>query len=234
MAPPRRRQDPPLIETLFEEPFRFDFFQAVRLLHRLDPDRVAIGRDGPPRREVARFSARLSLNFPPSSIYELQRPTEPEFPPPMTVSFMGLTGPSGVLPVFYTKLLMERSKERDRTLAAFLDLLNHRLVSLFYRAWEKYHVIVPYERGEDDRFSRSVFHLIGLGTRGLRRRHDFPDEALLFYAGHFARRRRPVVVLEDVLRDAFGLPVQVQQFVGQWLRLEPADRSTLGTSGSHN
>ena len=60
MAPPRRRQDPPLVETLFEEPFRFDFFQAVRLLHRLDPDRVAIGRDGPPRREVARFRARLS------------------------------------------------------------------------------------------------------------------------------------------------------------------------------
>ena len=122
----------------------------------------------------------------------------------MTVAFMGLTGPSGVLPLFYTKLLMERRKAGDRTLAAFLDLLNHRLISLFYRAWEKYHVIVPYERGEDDRFSRSLFHLIGLGTRGLRDRHDFPDEALLFYAGHFARRRRPAVVLEDVLRDAFG------------------------------
>ena len=81
MAPPRRRPDPPLVETLFEEPFRFDFFQAVRLLHRLDPDRVAIGRDGPPRREVARFVARLSLNFPPSSIHELERPAEPEAPP---------------------------------------------------------------------------------------------------------------------------------------------------------
>ena len=234
MAPPRRRQDPPLVETLFEEPFRFDFFQAVRLLHCLDPDRVAIGRDGPPRREVARFASRLSLSFPASSIHELERPAEPGSPPPMTVSFLGLTGPSGVLPLFYTKLLMERRKEGDRTLAAFLDLLNHRLVSLFYRAWEKYHVIVPYERGEDDRVSRSVFHLVGLGTRGLRERHDFPDEALLFYAGHFARRRRPAVVLEDVLRDAFGQPVEVRQFVGQWLRLAPADRSTLGASGAHN
>ena len=52
MATPRRRAAPPLVETLFEEPYRFDFFQAVRLLDRLDPDRVPVGRDGPPRREV--------------------------------------------------------------------------------------------------------------------------------------------------------------------------------------
>jgi type VI secretion system protein ImpH len=73
-----------------------------------------------------------------------------------------------------------------------------------------------------------------MGTRGLRHRHEFPDESLLYYAGHFARRRRPAAVLEDVLRDAFGLPVEVRQFVGQWLRLAPADRSTVGKSGAHN
>ena len=48
MATPGGRADPPLEELLFEEPYRFDFFQAVRLLSLMSPDRVRVGADGPP------------------------------------------------------------------------------------------------------------------------------------------------------------------------------------------
>ena len=51
----------------------FDFFQAVRLLGRLDASRVAVGFAGPPGKEVVRFRAHISLSFPPSSIYELEK-----------------------------------------------------------------------------------------------------------------------------------------------------------------
>src|SRR5262249_12446260 len=137
MATPRRRTDPPLERELFEEPYRFDFFQAVRLLGRLQPDRARVGHGGHPGREVARFRARQSLAFPPSSVHELERPKDPDGPPEMTVAFLGLTGPSGVLPRVYTELLMERRRAGDRTPTAFFDVFNHRAISLFYRAWEK-------------------------------------------------------------------------------------------------
>jgi type VI secretion system protein ImpH len=220
--------------VLFEEPYRFDFFQAVRLLGRLAPDRAPVGREGPPDREVVRFSSRPSLDFPASAIYDLERPQDPDDPPAMTVAFMGLTGPSGVLPRVYTELVMARRRAGDRTPAAFFDVFDHRAVSLFQRAWEKYRFLVARERGEADQFSEAILQLIGLGAGVMRGRHAFPDDVLLFYSGFFAQRHRPAVVLEAMLRDYFGVPIEVHQFVGRWLRLAPGDRSSIGAAGAHN
>jgi type VI secretion system protein ImpH len=233
MATPGRGADPPLEQVLFEEAYRFDFFQAVRLLERLQRDRVPVG--GKPGREVARFKARASFSFPPSAIHHLNRPEGPDGTATMTVAFMGLTGPLGVLPICYTELVLERLRAGDRSLATFLDLFHHRMVSFFYRAWEKYRPAVAYERGHDP-FTQYLFHLIGLGRESgpLRQRHSFADEGLLSYSGLFAQRHRPAVVLEALLGEYFGLPIAVLQFVGQWLRLDPADRSIVGASGAHN
>jgi type VI secretion system protein ImpH len=175
-----------------------------------------------------------SLAFPPSEVQALKPSADPDAPPEMTVAFMGLTGPTGVLPHAYTDLLIDRARMGDRTAAGFLDLLNHRLISLFFRAWEKYRPYLAHERGEGDRASRHLFDLIGLGLEPLRNRNTFPDDALRFYSGFFARRHRPAIVLVRLLKEYFGLPIEVVQFVGQWLPLEPADRSRLGASGAHN
>lgn len=136
---------------LFEESFNFDFFQAVRLLQRMSPDRARVGRGGPPGTEAVRFRARISLSFPPSSIHEILPPTDDLRVPVMVQAFMGLTGPSGVLPRHYTELLYKierfgRGPEKH-ALRDWLDLFDHRLVSLFYRAWEKYRFYIPFERG---------------------------------------------------------------------------------------
>jgi type VI secretion system protein ImpH len=237
MAAESRGTDPSLEKTLFAEAYRFDFFQAVRLLERLarSGGRTPVGGDGPPAREVVRFLSKLSLAFPPSAIDRIEPPPpESTAPPRMTVSFLGLTGPSAVLPHVYTEHLLKRNHAGDRTLAEFLDLINHRLIALFYRAWEKHHVIVAHERGGEDAFARYLFALIGLGIAPLRNRHSFPDIALLKYAGIFAQRHRPAIVLEALLGEVFGLPIAVEQFVGHWLALEPADCSTIGAAGANN
>ncbi len=154
----------------------FDFFQSIRLLTLLkQKDRVPIGEDGPPQREIVRFLAHLSLAFPASAIQKMVREAATQSAL-MTVNFMGLTGPNGILPRPYTERLWSEAKGPEKTaLQDWFDLFNHRFISLFYRAWEKYHFYLPFERGEafqrdPDPFSRALFSLIGLGFRSHRNR----------------------------------------------------------------
>ncbi len=132
---------------LAREPYEFSFFQAVRVLERLWSDRAAVGQDASPSDEVVRFCAHQSVEFPASEIQALQEPSD-ETPARMTVTFLGMTGTSGALPRTYTELVLARARQKDTTFRDFLDLFNHRLTSLFYRAWEKYRFWIGYERAE--------------------------------------------------------------------------------------
>lgn len=233
MAAQSRGADPSLEQLLFEEAYRFDFFQAVRLLERLFPERRPVGREVNPAPEVVRFRSHAALSFPPSAIHGISPAKDGEGPVQMTVAFMGVFGLLGVLPRHYTELLIERERHKDYALRDFLDLFNHRLISLFYRAWEKYRFPVAYERGVlggegPDRFSQYLFDFIGLGTQGLRGRLAVEDEAFLFYAGLLAQHPHSGSALVGLLSDYFMVPVEVVQCVGQWLALSATNRSRLG------
>ncbi|MCX7427396.1 MAG: type VI secretion system baseplate subunit TssG [Planctomycetia bacterium] len=241
MVPPGGRNRAPLSRELSDEAYRFDFFQAVRVLERMAvetpsvegaPPRKPVGYDDSPRDEAVRFRALVSRTFPTGSVVAVSEPgATPPAPTEMLVAFMGLTGPGGALPQHYTTLLIERGRLRDFALRDFLDLFNHRIISLFYRAWEKYRFPVAYERatraGEEDLFTGCLFSLVGLGTAGLRDRLEFDDEAFLYYAGLFAHQPPCAASLGQILADYFELRVDVLQFLGQWLYLTEEDQSSL-------
>jgi len=150
----------------------------------------------------------------------------------VAVTFMGLTGPSGVLPNHYSALVQQRLKQRDTAFADFLDLFNHRLISLYYRAWAKYRLVMGEETSEStpdgNPYTRTLQGLSGHGG------HDGEggQQTRLYYAGHFSRRIRTAKTLEALIRDFLKHPVRLQGFVGQWLCIRPADRLRLGGKGS--
>lgn len=190
-------------EHLFAHPYEFDFFQAVWLLEQSDVRRKSIGGDGPAALETVRFRAWQSLNFPASTVHSLDRLPPPSAkapapPPEMVVTFLGMTGPNGALPIHYSQLLIEKlakGRGAEKTaLRDWLDLFNHRLTALFYRAWEKYRIAIPYvryarekrlaegggsvsldvsrvqeaQRAEPNLFTLCLCNLIGLGVAPLR------------------------------------------------------------------
>jgi type VI secretion system protein ImpH len=129
----------------------------------------------------------------------------------------------GVLPYAYSELILERLRAKDKSLQSFLDIFNHRLLSLFYRAWEKYRFPVTYRLGDEDRFTHYLLDLIGLGTPGLQERQAIPDDAFLHYVALLGEQSRSASALETILHDYFEVPVEIEQFTGAWYRL---DRST--------
>ena len=225
MATESRRADPSVEHVLFGEGYRFDFFQAVRVLERLSSTRLPVGRSSIPSKEAVRFRSLLSLSFPSSTVYDVAHSDNGANPPEMVVAFMGLFGLAGVLPRHYTELLIERVRQKDFALRDFLDLFNHRMISLFYRAWEKYRFPIAYERSRSsagegyDPFSLSLFNLIGMGTDGLRGKLKSGDEALLYYSGLVAQQPRSASALEAMLGDYFNVPVTVRAI---YRRLAPS------------
>jgi type VI secretion system protein ImpH len=219
-------------EMLEQDPYCFRFFQAVRLLERLYPERNPVGLFVSPATEVVQFSSYPTLSFPASEIQGYQ-PSKTG-PPKLSVNFMGLSAAVGVLPHAYTEFLMERAKAKDRGPADFFDIFNHRLISLFYRGWQKYRFYIAYERtgASDDVISARLLDLVGLGTGALTGRMEIEDEACLFYAGLLSERRPTAQGLKQLIEDYFDVPVEVEQFTGTWRRLPPGNRTFLRDTGA--
>lgn len=233
---------------MLDKPQTFDFFAAVRLLERhyarTTPPREPVGEDADPSREAVRFHTLPALSFATSDITDYKESKSDREPGSMLVTFLGLFGPNGALPQHYTSLMLARLRQRDTALRDFLDLFNHRVISLFYRAWEKNRLPALYERhseaphrnqggaGEanDDPATVALRSLIGRGTAHQTSRENAPDAAYLYYAGQFSRHARPAAELERILCDHFGVPIAVDSFFGRWLALEPSEQSRLSGS----
>jgi type VI secretion system protein ImpH len=238
-----------LKESLFTRGYEYEFFQAVTLLGRLFPDRKQVGTTAKPEEEFTRFvtfanggdfaQSQLAMAFPASPVHDIQYFENSSDPARMVIAFMGLTGTQGVLPLCYTEQLLESKAAKDNSLAAFFDLFNHRLVSLFYRAWAKHRPAILYEiaalrREQPDPLTHYLFDLIGMGTRGLQGRLGIPDESLLWYAGLIAQQPHSASALRGILSDYFSLPVEIDQCIGSWYELEDADRCYLSDELERN
>lgn len=250
MSTQGRRKNTSVTRNLIENPYEFQFLQAVRLLERsavfektassTSPINVnAVAGFVPPGSEVIRFTSNQSLAFLSSQVQQIKRLNKNNNRDQwlMMVNFMGLTGSSGVLPFHYTELVLNRQKLKDETLVHFFDLFNHRTLSLFYQASVKYNLALQYERSQlskssyrpKDRQTDSLLSLLGLGTRGLNKRLYTRDESLIRYSGLWSQKVRNVSNLIQILESHFEIPVKIEQFIGQWEDLLEELRTRLGS-----
>lgn len=218
-------------QGLFEEGHLFSFLQAVRLLETLHPERTPPGEGIDPNAEVVRFRSAVRLDFPPGDVEEV-RPANGR-PAEMTVHVMGLAGVHGPLPPSFTELAMERAFHGDRALRDFLDLFNHRLVSLLYRARKRYRPALDPGAPGRGRIASVLLALVGLGTPHLPGRMGIEDRTLLPYAGFLLAKPRPTVGLVRLLEDCFGVQVEIAERKGSWHSLESGDVTRLGGSGQN-
>lgn len=243
MSTEKRRKNTSITKKLIAEPYLYTFFQAVRLLERAS----AFGNEKtlkkpvagftPPTTEALHFHSHQSLSFHSAEILSIVQNTTAtdSLQWQLFINFMGLSGPSGVLPYHYTELILQRLKMKDKSLLEFFDLFNHRTVSLFYKSHLKYKLPIAYEHNRlsssptsaSDASTQALLSLIGLGTRHLNNRLYTKDESLIFYSGLLSLQVRSASGLQQILQQHFKIPVEIQEFVGQWQTLITDVLSTL-------
>ena len=227
MATHGRRPDSPLSEQLYADSFRFDFFQAVKLLEQISSKKNQVGSGSEPDKEPVRFKPRVAHDFPASQIDTLF-PAEQKKPPVMVTNFMGLAGCHGPLPIAYTELILERVSNKDSSLKDFLDIFNHRLISIFYRIRKTCRIAFEQSDPAGSNFSRYLLALLGIGTKGLQNRMQVKDRAFLYYTGLCSQKPFSMSSLEAVLSHYFQIKVKGRQVVGRWLELEPDQHTKIG------
>ena len=190
--------DPTLAEQFSAEPYRFEFFAALRILARLTEQESAAA-ETLASQPALRYRVHQSLAFPASEIVNLEQSASDPRVREMTVAFLGLTGTMGALPRPYTELIIQRIRKGDFALRDFLDLFNHRLLQVFAASGEKYRFYLTHEVAEarerlrtqqggqklrgfllDERpkldlFSQILLDLAGLGTPLLRYQDSVRD-----------------------------------------------------------
>jgi len=229
------RESTAVVNALANDPSQFTLLQAVRVIEAAimaTPDNASkrainhgVGLYTQPNNECVRFYNSHALSFSGSDIYSVKPPETSLMQWQCVTRFLGLTGSHGVMPFSFTQTVLERLKQKDPSISAFLDVFHHRTLSLYYRASVKYSLPLNFEnthhtqrkaKQASDPASAVLRAVSGLGTKGLDDQLSIPPQSLLFYAGLFSQKVRNVTGLKQLLSDYMQVPIKIDEFVGRW------------------
>lgn len=146
-------------------------------------------------------------------------------------AYWGMLGINGPLPTHITEYAIERIyRHKDDTLAEFLDIFNHRFLSLFYRAWADAQPAVSHDRPEADTFKKRISVFAGGLDDGGEASTEFgvPLNAGPYLAGLFSQKSRSASSLKQVLSEYLGHDVSIEEFEGAWYTLQKNEQCQLG------
>ncbi|EDM45880.1 type VI secretion system baseplate subunit TssG [Marinobacter algicola] len=212
---------------------RYSFFQLVDLIHRHHGDDLERSQDEQPQRERIRFSASAGLGFPGSDVVSAASPEHEHAPYQLEVSFLGLHGSQSPLPGYYLEDLAWEAGQNLGIRRHFLDFFNHRLVTLFHRAWRKYRYYVRFQPEASDGFSEHIFSLVGLGDPQVRAATPVNWSKMLAYAGMMAGRSRSPEVVSGIIGHCFDLDdVGIEQWVLRRVEIPKDQQTRLGQANA--
>lgn len=217
------------LDKLRAEPHKFSLFAALRLLEREAASKPRIGDALRTEQVVVRLSQPPFLNFAPSEIAGFRG--DGGGTPHLESWGFGMFGPNGSLPIHLTELAYERRRQySDPAISDFINLFQHRMLELFYRAWADSDPAATHDRPTEDHFRLFLGAFTGLAAQDSRDRlAEVHDHAILGRAGLFGMQSHPAEALQKIVADYFELPVQVESFVGEWLDIPAAAQSRLGS-----
>ncbi|MCU6614924.1 type VI secretion system baseplate subunit TssG [Achromobacter mucicolens] len=230
MAPADRQTTADLADHLLADAKNFDFFRLLEQLHGLHGDNLEAPDSAAPERQRVRLGSSAGLGFPASDVELAERmPASASSDYRVQATFFGLQGPDSPLPGFYLDRLAYEYGQGIGIRPAFLDFFHHRLLTLLHQAWRKYRYYVRFQREAQDRFSRYVFAMVGLGDSELRGVTPIAWSRLLSYAGAIAGRSRSSQVVAGIIAHCFDLKtVRLREFEPRYMHINAGQQLMLG------
>ncbi|HEX2553135.1 MAG TPA: type VI secretion system baseplate subunit TssG [Microvirga sp.] len=214
------------LDDLEQEPYRFDFYAVLRRLERTHADKPRIGDSAARRDEYVLLGEDPYLDFPASNLAKAQRDEQKRLR--IMTKFLGLLGPQGALPLAITEEVYDWFYRGDDAFPRFLDILHHRFLQLFFRAWADARPVAQHDRPKEDRFRDYVGSAIGIGSKPYRALDSVPDEAKLAYAGLIGAEAKSGSRLAAFISGVLKAEASVEEFVASRLVFDTAERTLLG------
>jgi type VI secretion system protein ImpH len=217
-------------DELLAEPWRFDLFAVLRRLERENPRRPRIGDSRTLAEEFVTIGENPYFAFPDSNIDTAK--IGPTGLVRLKARFLGMFGPQGALPLTTTEEAYGWLRERDDAFVEFVEIFQGRFLALFFRAWADSQPVAQHDRPDQDRFLAYIGSMIGIGTAAFRNADSISDFAKLQYAGLLAPRVKSASRLRSFLSNLLQTRIEIEEFVGAWLTLEPGEQTRLGAANS--
>ena len=218
-----------LSQRLRRDPQRFEWLQALLLLEREHPQAESLGSGTAPHAEALRLRGPLTPLFAASEVESLSQ--ESGQAPVLSTPIFGLGGADGPLPYAYQEWLQQRARARDHAPAQFLDLFQHRLLSLLYKVMRKHRIALGFTAPGASAVQAQLRALTGLLPKALQERQAAPDSAVLACTALYADGRRSLAGFAAIVREQLGLPVELSAYEGGWRQIPAASRSRLQAGG---
>ncbi|AIY41493.1 Uncharacterized protein ImpH/VasB [Collimonas arenae] len=211
----------PFMRELLGRAPRMNFFQFCQLLELHAPQQALLGSQDTPESEAVRFRPLPKVGFPGTEMAAVEFDDDrPQAPPSVRTTFLGLYGVNAAMPHHFIEDIVLR-REGSEEVAAFLDMFNHRIATLFYRSWRKYRYPVGFRPGGEDEMSGYLLCLAGFGIGNAARKQGLSPARLLALLGLLTQRTRTADGLAGVISQILpGADVTVKEFHPIWVRLE--------------
>lgn len=210
-----------------------DFFELLRQLE--SPGR-RFGRAAGD--EPARLGQAIRLAFAASDVLGAA-PAEGDRPPRIDVNVIGLFGPEGPMPLHLTRWMLERASNRwfagaganatsDTAFLDFGNMLQHRMIALYWRAWADARPEVQIGHGTGGAVAAMLRALAGTGLTDTAGAGPAEDGPKLRHATSLFQRVQGPDRLTEYIATVTGHPVRLVEFVGVWTAIPARLQTRLG------
>lgn len=218
------------ILRIARQPYRTDFFELVRNFEKACPGRLPTGCADSVVDEPIRFSQRPSLRFYGNNLSKVEEGPTDRYVVHIETFGPGLTGVDGPMPLDFTAKVFQLSNNQyDFALQRFLDIINHRYLALFYRAYAQNSMAINYDRHEKDEHRNIMRSLSGAASVEPQKFPPFTAESMAPYT---MSRACGVSGLLAALTSFFGYEIEIETSIFEAYQIPNELHCLLGRNNS--